>query len=117
MCIDLLKHLKIITISLFAKQGFYFLDRFHGTAPVHRMLRGSCEFYRRLTSATFGMKGNTYLCSQITGGVENALSLHVHIPRTGGKSSDLPFEANLEECLQFPYEYLLLVLPLGGLQL
>jgi hypothetical protein len=28
---------------------------------------------------TFGMKGSSYLCSQITGGVENAVPLHVHI--------------------------------------
>jgi hypothetical protein len=31
------------------------------------------------------------------------------------KGSDLPFEALLQEYLQFPYEYLLLVfLPFGG---
>jgi hypothetical protein len=33
----------------------------------------------------FGMKGSSYLCSQITGGVENAVPLHVDIPRTGGE--------------------------------
>jgi hypothetical protein len=33
---------------------------------------------------TFGMKGSSYLCSQITGGVENAVPLHADIPRTGG---------------------------------
>jgi hypothetical protein len=29
---------------------------------------------------TFGMKGNSSLCSQITGGAENAVPLHVDIP-------------------------------------
>jgi cbb3-type cytochrome oxidase subunit 3 len=38
------------------------------------------------------------------------LSLHADIPRTGGKGSDLAFEAVLQEYLQFPYEYFLLVL-------
>jgi hypothetical protein len=33
--------------------------------------------------------------SQITEGVENAVPLHVHIPRIGGRGSDLPFS--------FPY--------------
>jgi hypothetical protein len=48
------------------------------------------------------MKGHFFICSQITGGVENALSLHVNIPRTDGRSSDLSFEAVLQEYLQFP---------------
>jgi hypothetical protein len=52
------------------------------------------------------MGGSSYLCSQITGGVANAVPLHVDIPRTGGGGSDLPFEAVLQEYLQFPYEYL-----------
>jgi hypothetical protein len=64
-------------------------------------------------SITFGMKVSSYLCSQVTGGVENAVPLHADIPRTGGRSSDLPFEAVLQEYLQFPYEYVLLVLPFG----
>jgi hypothetical protein len=38
---------------------------------------------------------------QITGGVENYVRLHVVILRTGGRGSDLPFEAVLQECLQF----------------
>jgi hypothetical protein len=54
---------------------------------------------------TFGMKGSSYHCSQITGGVENAV-LHVDIPRTGGRDSDLLFEAVLQEYLQFPYEFI-----------
>jgi hypothetical protein len=33
--------------------------------------------------------------SQITGGVGNAVPLHVHIPRIDGRGSDLPFEAVL----------------------
>jgi hypothetical protein len=40
---------------------------------------------------TFGMKGSSYLCSQIIGGVENAVPLHVDIPRTGGGGFDLSF--------------------------
>jgi hypothetical protein len=28
--------------------------------------------------------------------------VHVEIPRTGGRGSDLPFEAILQECMQFP---------------
>jgi hypothetical protein len=36
---------------------------------------------------TFGMKGSSYLSSQITGGVENAVPLHVDFPSTGGRSS------------------------------
>jgi hypothetical protein len=44
---------------------------------------------------TFGMKGSSYLCSQITGGVENAVPLHVDIPRTGGRGFDLPSEDSL----------------------
>jgi hypothetical protein len=34
---------------------------------------------------TFGMKESSYLCSQITGGVENAVPLHANIPCTGGR--------------------------------
>jgi hypothetical protein len=33
--------------------------------------------------------------SQITGGVENAVPLHGHIPCISGRGSDLPFEAVL----------------------
>jgi hypothetical protein len=54
---------------------------------------------------TFGMKGRSYLYAQITGDVENVAPLYVDIPRTGGRSSDLPFEAVLQEHSQFPYEY------------
>jgi hypothetical protein len=53
---------------------------------------------------TFGMKGSSYLCSQITGGVENAVPLHVDIPRTGGRGFDLPSEDSFQEYLKFPYE-------------
>jgi hypothetical protein len=42
---------------------------------------------------TFGMKGSSYQYSQITGGVENAVSLHVDITRTSGRGSVLPSEA------------------------
>jgi hypothetical protein len=56
------------------------------------------------------MKGSSYLCSQTTS-VENSVSLHVDIPRTGGRGSD---EAVLQEYFQFPYEYFLLVLLFRG---
>jgi hypothetical protein len=58
----------------------------------------------------FRTKGSSYLYSQITGGVENAAPLHVDIPYTRGRCSDLSFEAVLQEYLQFSYEYFLLVL-------
>jgi hypothetical protein len=48
------------------------------------------------------MKGSYFFCSQITGGVENAVPLHVNIPRAAGSGSDLPFKAVLQEYLQFP---------------
>jgi hypothetical protein len=61
------------------------------------------------------VKGSSYLYSQITGVVESAVALHADIPRTGGRGSDLPFEAVMQEYLQFPYEYFILVLlPFGG---
>jgi hypothetical protein len=60
------------------------------------------------------MKEISHLCSQIRGDVENAVSLHVDIPRTNGKCSELPHGAVLQEYVQLPYEYLLLVLPFGG---
>jgi hypothetical protein len=40
----------------------------------------------------------------MTGGVENSVPLHAHVPRTSGRCYDLPFEAVLQEYLQFPYE-------------
>jgi hypothetical protein len=58
------------------------------------------------------MEGSSYLGSQVTGGVENAVLLHVYIPRTD-RSSDLPFEAVMQEYLTFPYEYFLVLL-FGG---
>jgi hypothetical protein len=60
------------------------------------------------------MKGSYYLCSQITGGFETAVPLQVDIPRNVGRRSDLPFDVALQEYLQFPYAYfLLVVLPFG----
>jgi hypothetical protein len=56
------------------------------------------------------MKGSSYLCSQITGCVENAVPLHVDIPPTGGRDFDLPSEPALQEYLQSPYEWFLSVL-------
>jgi hypothetical protein len=60
------------------------------------------------------MKEISHLCSQFTGDVENAVPLHVDIPRTNGKCSELPHEAVLQEYLQLPYQYFLLVLQFGG---
>jgi hypothetical protein len=63
----------------------------------------------------FGMKGSSYLCSQITGDVENAVPLHVDIPRTGGRGFDLPSEDSLQEYLKFPCKcFLSVLLPFEG---
>jgi hypothetical protein len=56
---------------------------------------------------TFGMTGSSYLCSQITGGVENAVPLHVDSPHTSRRGFDLPSEDALQEYLKFPYKYFL----------
>jgi hypothetical protein len=56
------------------------------------------------------VKESSYLCSKITGDVENAVPIYVDIPRTGGRNSDLLFEDALQEYLKFPYEYFLSVL-------
>jgi hypothetical protein len=57
-------------------------------------------------------------CDSETIDVENAVPLHVDVAHTGGRASHLSFEAVLQEYLQFPYEYFLLVfLPFGGLLL
>jgi hypothetical protein len=48
------------------------------------------------------MKGNPCLCSQITGGVENAVPLHIDIPCTIRRGFDLPSEDDVQEYLQFP---------------
>jgi hypothetical protein len=58
----------------------------------------------------FRMKGSSYLCSQITGGVENAVPLHVDIPHTGGRGFHLPSEDSLQHYLKSPYECFLSVL-------
>jgi hypothetical protein len=63
------------------------------------------------------MKGSSYLCSQITRGTENAVPLHVDIPRTGGRGFDLPSEDALQEYLKFPYECFLSDLSFRGLLL
>jgi hypothetical protein len=60
------------------------------------------------------MKGSSYLCSQITRGVENAVPVHVDIPRTGGRGFDLSSEDALQEYLKFPYEHFISVLPFVG---
>jgi hypothetical protein len=63
---------------------------------------------------TFGMKGCSYVCSQITGGVENAVPLHVDIPHTGGRGFDLPSEDDLQEYLKLPYKCFLSLLQFKG---
>jgi hypothetical protein len=52
---------------------------------------------------TFGMKESSYLCSQITGGVENVVSLHANIPRTDGRDFDLTSEDALQEYFKFQF--------------
>jgi hypothetical protein len=57
--------------------------------PAHCRPRGTCEFCRWPSMPiTFRMKGSSYLCSQMTGIVENAVPLHANIPRTGRRGSD-----------------------------
>jgi hypothetical protein len=63
---------------------------------------------------TFGMKESSYLCSQIIGGVENAVPLHTNIPCTSGRDFDLPSEDALQEYLKFPYECFLSILLFEG---
>jgi hypothetical protein len=63
---------------------------------------------------TFRLKGSSHLCSQITGGVQNAVPLHVDIPLTGGRGFDLPSEDALQEYLKFPCEWFLSVLLFEG---
>jgi hypothetical protein len=46
---------------------------------------------------TFGRKGSSYICSQITGGVENAVPLHVDITCNSGRGFDSPTEDSLQE--------------------
>jgi hypothetical protein len=59
------------------------------------------------------MKGSSYLSSQITGGVENAVPLHVDIPGTDRRGFDLPSEDSLQKYFKFPYEcFLSVLLPL-----
>jgi hypothetical protein len=71
--------------------------------PEHRRPLSACEFCRWLSMpVTFGMKGSSYLRSQITEGVKNAVSLHVDIPRTGWRGFDLPSEDSLQPYLKFP---------------
>jgi hypothetical protein len=77
--------------------------------------RPAREFCRWLSMLiTFGIKGSSYLCSQITGGVEIAVSLHADIPYTGERGFELPSEDSLQEYLKFPYECFLSVLPFEG---
>jgi hypothetical protein len=63
---------------------------------------------------TYGMKGSSYLSSQITGRVENAVPVHVDSPRTSRIGFDLPSEDALQEYLKFLYEYFLSVLLFTG---
>jgi hypothetical protein len=59
---------------------------------------------------TFGKKGSSYLYSHITGGVENAFPLPIHIPHIGGRDFDLPSEDALQVYLKFPYKCFIPVL-------
>jgi hypothetical protein len=53
---------------------------------------------------TFGMKGSSYLCSQITG-VENAVPLQANIPRTGEKILICLLEMHCRNILNFPTNF------------
>lgn len=65
--------------------------------PAHHRPRSACKFHQSLIiPKTFGTTGSCYLCSQITGGVENPVPLHVDIPRTGEGGSDLFSEDALQ---------------------
>jgi hypothetical protein len=50
----------------------------------------------------FGMKRSSYFCSQNTGGVENAVPLHVDIPCTSGTGFDLPSNILCRNIRYFP---------------
>jgi hypothetical protein len=56
----------------------------------HCRPRSAREFCRWFSiSITCGIKGSSYHCSQIVGGVENAVPLYVDISRTGGRCSEI----------------------------
>jgi hypothetical protein len=79
--------------------------------PVHCWLQGAHEFSRCINMPVGWLRSEwSRYNSQITGGVENA----VDILHTGRRSSNLPFEAVLQEYLQFSYNIFFLVLPFRG---
>jgi hypothetical protein len=81
-----------------------FIDQFTETStlPAARYIRILLMNQYACWLITFEMYN-----SQITGGIENAVPLHIEIPRTVRRGSDLPFEAVLQEYLQFHCEYFL----------
>jgi hypothetical protein len=92
------------TESKYDREDFYFVGRFHGSA-VHGGRCVACfEAYADftdesacLTANNVRKEGKFLPYSQNTGDVENAVPLHVDIPRTVAEGSDLPFEAVLQE--------------------
>jgi hypothetical protein len=66
-------------------------------------------FVARCTSGNFADESKSLLAdnvhnemeSQVMGSVENFDRIHVGTLRTGGRGSNLPFEAGLQEHLQF----------------
>jgi hypothetical protein len=64
---------------------------------------------------TFGLQGSSYISSQNTRGLGNAVPLHVDIPHTSGRGFDLPSEDALQEYFKFLYEcFLSVLLPFEG---
>jgi hypothetical protein len=106
----LIAHVQLLPLQISAHLNVQcvlsFVDWFHGSALEGgrcRLLRGAYEFCRWLSMPiTFGMEGSSYLYSQITGGVENIVPLHVDIPRTC-RSCRLLFDVVLQEYLQFQW--------------
>jgi hypothetical protein len=90
-------------------EDFFFVDRFHGSALHNCPCATFCQAQKNfayesacLTADNFRNEGKLLLSSQITGGLENAVTLHTDITRTGERGSDLSSEAVLQEYLQFP---------------
>jgi hypothetical protein len=80
-------------------ESFYIVDRFHRSELHGGRCVAFCKANTRILlmnlhawkPITFGVKGSSYFCSQITGSVENSVPLYIDISRTSGRSSDLPF--------------------------
>jgi hypothetical protein len=95
-----------------------FVDRFTEFPPPGDLCSAGCEAHRNFADESICLladkvRNKALYNSQTTGDAENGIYLHADITVTDRNGSDLPFEAVLQEYLQFPYEYLLLILPFG----